>query len=86
MVVAMMVMITMATMMMTMTMVTAPIALGRGLLKDHLYSKITLLTEAGGTAPAVSSLISRLLFYGSLGPDTWSYLNEPFLNFPKSRA
>lgn len=43
-----------------------------------------LLTETGGAAPAVSHLISRLLFYGSLGPNAWFYLNEPVSISPKA--
>lgn len=53
---------------------------------SSVFCKTILLPETGEVAPAGSCLISRLLFFGSLGPDTWSYLNEPCLDFPKSRA
>lgn len=55
---------------------------------SSVFCKTILLPETGEVAPAGSSKKagSRLLFFGSLGPDTWSYLNEPCLDFPKSRA
>lgn len=55
---------------------------------SSVFCKTILLPETGEVAPAGSSKKagSRLLFFGSLGPDTWSYLNEPCLDFPQKQS